>query len=143
MATIKVPYAVQSCVCGKELLRIPSGSQEIASPLVTCPKCGKIYRTDMRVEWYAYPRKWSVFIVLPLIVVVMFLVGAVMYDAVIGIMAALFGLIIGLFITMKDVFRIIKSKNRMRSAGYLDQLNQAGLITPADYAAFRAKADKP
>ena len=144
MATIKIPYTVQSCsACGKELLKIQSGTQEIGSPLVTCPNCGKVYRTDMRVEWYGYRQKWLVYGMAPFLFVVMLLVGSIVSDPVIGIMAGFIGLIIGLIMTLKEIPKIVKSKKRMRSARYLEQLRQAGLITQEDYANFRAKADKP
>lgn len=144
MASVKINYTVQSCSsCGTQLLSIPTGTQEIGSPLVTCPQCGAIYRTDMRVEWYAYRQKWTIFAMAPLLFIAMVLVGSVLYDPVIGLMAAFIGLSIGLFMSLKEVPKILKSKRRMRSAAYLEQLNTYGLISPEDYAAFRAKADLP
>ena len=143
MATIKVSYTLQRCACGRELVKVPTGGKEIGSPFVTCPRCGKNYITDLRVEWYAYPIKWLFFSIPFLIALVMLVMGFLMEDAALGVMAAIIGLILGICINLKDLFRIIKSTTRMRSAGYLERLRLAGLISPEDYTRFRNKADKP
>lgn len=144
MASIKINYTMQSCSsCGTELLSVPTGSPEIGSPLITCRHCDKTYRTNLRVEWYAYRHKWLIYGMAPLLFVTMTLFGSIMSDPVIGIMAGFLGLFIGLCMTIKEIPRIVKSKRRMRSAAYLNQLNEYALISPEDYARFRAKADKP
>lgn len=141
MAHVKMTYIVQSCPhCGKRLLKVAAGGQIIGSPLLTCKQCGRTYKTDLRTEWYNYPSKamlWA----MPLIIAgVMLLVGMVMGEPAIGVLAAIIGLIIGLCISFKDVVRMIQSKKRMRDPQYLDQLLQYGAITQSEYETFKRDA---
>ncbi|MBQ8653389.1 MAG: hypothetical protein IJ507_00495 [Clostridia bacterium] len=141
MATIRMRYMVLSCPnCHTRLLKVPAGTTIIGSPLLQCKSCGRTYRTDLREEWYKYGQKWQL-IGIPLIAAgVMLLVGALMENLAIGILAAALGFIIGLYITLKDVVRMIKSKKRMRSAAYLKQLLAYRAITPEDYERFMREA---
>ncbi len=130
MATIKMNYMVQSCpVCGKRLLKVAQGAQLIGSPLITCNHCGKTYRTDLRVEWVDYGQKWQLWGIPLLVPALMFVLGAIMANAALGIMAAILGLIIALCISGKDVVRMIKSKKRMNDPAYIQKLFEYGVIT--------------
>lgn len=141
MAHIKMTYIVQSCPrCNKKLLKVAAGSQLIGSPLLTCKTCGNTYKTDLRVEWYKYPQKWML-VGLPLIITAaMLLVGFLMGEPAVGVMAAIFGLIFGLCFTVKDLIRMINSKKRMRNAEYLAQLLLYGVISPEEYETFMREA---
>ena len=130
MATIKMNYLVQSCpICGKKLLKVAQGATLIGSPLITCSKCGKTYLTDLRVEWVDFPRKWQIWAIPLIVPSMMFVVGAIMENAALGIMAAIVGLIIALFISGKDVVRMLNSKKRMKNPEYLSKLVAYGVIT--------------
>ena len=141
MAHITMTYAVQSCPhCKIKLLKVAAGSQIIGSPLLKCKKCGNTYKTNLRVEWYKYPQKWTL-VGLPVIITAsMLLVGFLMGEPAIGVMAAIFGLIMGLGFTIKDLIRMASSKKRMRSAAYLNQLLQYNAISPEDYETFMRSA---
>lgn len=134
MASVKMQYMVQSCSkCGKKLLEVPAGGTIIGSPLITCKKCGITYRTQLRVEWYKYEPKWMVFSLPLILAALLMLVGTIMSDAAIGIMAAIFGLLIGLCISGRDIIRMLQSKKRMRDANYLRQLLQFQVIELDEY----------
>ena len=141
MAHVKMTYLVQSCPkCGKRLLKVAAGAQMIGSPLITCKGCGSTYTTDLRVEWYKYPSKWTLW-GMPLIIAgVMLLVGMLMGEPAAGIMAAIFGLILGLCMTAKDIVRMLQSTKRMRNPEYLAKLLEGGLISPDEYATFMRSA---
>ena len=141
MATIKTTYIIQSCPrCGKKLLKVAAGATLIGSPLITCKGCGRTYKTDLRQEWYDYERKAMVFVVPAILPIIMLIVGAVMENLALGVMAAIFGLIISLCFIAKDVYRIIMSKRRMRDAKYLEQLLQYNAITQREYEEFKKSA---
>ena len=129
MATIKVNYVIQSCPrCGKKLLKVAQGGVLIGSPMITCKKCGQTYKTDLRVEWDDYPAKWQVWGLPILLPVLMFVIGAIMANAALGIMAAIVGLLISLGFFIKDGIRILKSKKRMKDPAYINQLFAYGII---------------
>ena len=141
MAHIKIKETILSCPnCGRKLLKVPTGGILIGSPFVTCKKCGTTCRTDLRVEWYKYPAKKSVFVIPVLIPVAMLLTGIFMGDAAIGIMAALFGAVFGLCWLSKDLFRIFRSRKRMQDKEYLQRLLANQLISIDDYARFSQAA---
>ncbi len=141
MATIKTTYMIQSCPrCGKRLLKVAAGSTLIGSPLITCKGCGKTYKTSLREEWYEYEHKATIFIVPAIIPIGMLVVGMFMGEPAIGVMAAIFGLIIALCFLIKDGIRIIMSLRRMKDAAYLDQLLQYDAISQREYEAFKQKA---
>lgn len=137
MASIKMQYLVQSCPkCGKKLLEVPAGSTIIGSPLITCKRCGTTCHTQLQVEWYKYQPKWLVFGLPLIIAAAMLVVGALMEDLAIGIMAAILGLVIGLCTSGRDFIRMLQSRKRMRDANYLRQLLLIHEITPAEYEKF-------
>ena len=141
MATIKTTYVIQSCPrCNKQLLKVAAGSTLIGSPLITCKGCSHTYKTSLREEWYAYGHKAVIFVVPILIPVAMFAVGALMFEPELGVMAAIFGLILALCFLMKDIIRIIMSVRRMRNAAYLDKLLEYGAIAQKDYDEFKQRA---
>ena len=141
MATIKTTYIIQSCPrCGKKLLKVAAGAVLIGSPLITCKGCGRTYKTDLRQEWYDYERKAMVFVVPAILPIIMLIVGTVMENLALAVMAAIFGLIISLCFIGKDVYRIIMSKRRMRDVKYLDQLLQYNAITQREYEEFKKSA---
>ena len=131
----------QTCpYCKKRLLTVSVGSQIIGSPLITCRKCGRTYRTNLRTEWYEYPQKWTL-VGIPLIVTfTMLLTGCLMGDSAIGIITAFLALIISLCFSIKNLIRMIVSKKRMRNAKYLAQLLHYDLITSEQYENFMRKA---
>lgn len=141
MAHVKMTYVVQSCPkCGKRLLKVAAGGQIIGSPLLTCKGCGRTYKTDLRAEWYNYASKWTLWGIPLIITGTMLLVGMLMGDPAIGIMAAFFGLIFGLCMTAKDLVRMLQSKKRMRDPQYLAKLLEYGLITADEYETFMRSA---
>ena len=143
MASIKTVYVVQSCpLCKKELLRVQQGTKEIGSPLLPCPRCKITFRTDMRVEWCHYELKWFWYLLPLLLAVGMLVVGALMGELAIGIMASFLGLIIGLCMSLAKVPAIVRSKKRMKDPGYLSQLLEYKVLTKAEYDDFMAKAKK-
>lgn len=141
MASVKMAYIVQSCpYCGKQLLKVAAGSVIIGSPLITCKTCGHTYKTDLRVEWYKYPTKWTLW-GLPLIITgAMFLVGLFMGEPAVGVLAAIFGLILGLCFTIKDVIRMLQSKKRMRDPKHLEALLAYNVISQEEYDQFTKNA---
>lgn len=127
-------YVVQSCPhCGKKLLKVAAGAYIIGSPLITCKKCGGICRTALRKEWYEYPTKWTLWALPVLIAGGILLTGACMGEPAIGVMGAIFGLVLGLCFTVKDVIRMLKSKKRMRNREYLARLLMYDVISAAEY----------
>ena len=134
MATIKMQYVVQFCPkCNKRLIKIPANSVIIGSPLLTCNYCGSVYRTNLRVEWYRYEKKWLVFALPLLLAALMFVIGLFMGEPAIGVFSAIFGFIIGLCISGRDIFRMIQSKKRMRDPEYLKKLLEYGVISQIEY----------
>lgn len=140
MASVTMTYVVQSCPkCNKKLLKVAAGAYIIGSPLITCKKCGNTYRTNLRKEWYEYPTKWTLW-GLPLIITSgMLLVGLLMGEPAIGIVAAIFGLFLGLCFTIKDIVRMVKSKKRMKDPEYLAKLLLYGVISKEEYEQFMLK----
>nr|MBR4280966.1 hypothetical protein [Clostridia bacterium] len=141
MASVTMTYTVQSCPnCNKRLLKVAAGSYLIGSPLITCKKCGKTYRTDLRVEWYRYPTKWTLWAIPLIMAVGILIVGALMGEPAIGIMGAIFGLLFGLCFTIKDVVRMIRSKRRMKEPEYLAKLLLYGAVSIDEYEQFMQQA---
>lgn len=140
MASVKIPYVRQSCPkCGKKLLEVPASTTVIGSPLITCKKCKTVSHTRLRVEWYKYQPKWMVFC-LPLMLFAGGIVtGALMGDLAIGIFAGILCGMIGLFISGKDIVRMILSKKRMRDINYLRQLLLINELSLDEYNEFSAK----
>lgn len=141
MATIKTTYMIQSCPrCGRKLLKAPAGSTLIGSPLITCKGCSRTYKTSLRNEWYEYDHKATIFIVPAILPIIMLVVGMFIGEPAIGVMAAIFGLIIALCFLIKDGIRIIMSLRRMKNTAYLNQLLQYGAISQQEYENFKQKA---
>jgi len=140
MAHVKISETIQSCPrCGKKLLKVTTGAVLIGSPLITCKKCGVTYRTDLRVEWYRFPQKWTIFALPAIIAAVILLMGFLFMvkseeDILIVILVAFFGFFVGLCFTVRDVIRMLQSKRRMRDAAYLQRLLQFGVISREEYA---------
>ena len=143
MASVQMTYVVQSCPhCNKKLLKVAAGMYIIGSPLITCPKCDKTYRTDLRVEWYKYPTKWILW-AMPLIMSGSILLGGTLLgEPVIGIVGAIFGLLLGLCFTIKDIVRMVKSKKRMKNPEYLTKLLLFGVISADEYKQFNNQVSK-
>lgn len=141
MAHVTVHYTVQSCpVCHKQLLKVTTGSTIIGSPLITCKKCGRTYRTDLREEWYQYDHKWQLWAMPFIITAIGFVVGMLIEGMAIAIMASAFMFIFGLCWSLKDLIRMFKSKKRMRNPEYLAQLLVYGVLTPGEYEEFMKNA---
>lgn len=141
MSGLKVPYIVQSCPkCGKQLLKVQAGTKMIGSPLITCKKCNITYRTDLRVDWYKYEHKWSLWIAPLLIPLILLLVGTILEDFAIGIMAALFGLLFSFFLCGKELLRVVQSKKRMKNRDYLQKLLSFGAISTEEYLRLMREA---
>lgn len=139
MASVKINYTVQSCPkCDKKLLKVMTGTVLVGSPLITCKKCGDTYRTDLRVEWYKYPNKMTLFLVPLLIPVGLLLTGTIMEDLVIGIMAAILGIFISLSLVIPELIRVFRSKKRMKDKAYLQRLLLAKEISMDEYEEFTA-----
>lgn len=140
MAHYTVNYRVQSCPkCGKKLLKVQSGLVKIGSPFLDCKKCGITYVTPLRVEWYKYPTKWAIFVLPLIITAIMFVVGTIMENLVMGIACGVFGLIFGICFVMPDVFRIFQSMKRMHNPDYVKRLLLAQLISYEEYEELRMK----
>ena len=145
MADVKMAYAVQNCPkCGKKLLKVPAGGPIIGSPLLKCKRCGSIYKTDLRAEWYAYPWKKTLWIIPPLLIGGMLLFGVlfglVIDDIAIGVASSILGIVIGLCVVGREIVRMLLSKRRMRNPQYLAQLLEHGVITQSEYEAFMRDA---
>ena len=136
----KQRYIVQSCPkCNKKLLKVAAGSHRIGSPLITCKNCQIVYNTPLRVEWYKYGPKWMVFGLPFIMAAIMFIVGIMMNNIPLGIMAAVIGFCIGLCISGCDCIRIYKSKKRMRDGNYLNQLLKYNVIDQNEFGELATK----
>lgn len=144
MGSVRITYHVQSCpACNKQLLKVQAGTTLIGSPLITCKKCGRTYRTELRTEWYQYQNKWVVFIWPILLPTIFLLASLFMEDIAVGVFGALFlALPLGLVMSGKETIRIIQSKKRMRDQAYLSQLLQMRIISVDEYMELVSKASK-
>lgn len=145
MATVKVAYDIVTCPnCDTELLRIAQNGVNIGKPFLECKKCGIIISTPYQQEWYNYKGKAILFL-LPLIGFGAGLLVAPMMgeDLAIGLIAGVLCAIICAGVSISRIPAILRSKKRMRSIAYLNQLKEWNLIAPADYDRFAEKANLP
>lgn len=137
MATIKTYKMIQSCAnCKRELIRVDAGTTKIGSPLITCPHCGTVNPTKLRVEWYAYPTKW-LSLSWPIILGGGLLItGFFMGEPAVGAFAAIIGALVGLCISLSTIVRMIASMRRMRNPDYLEKLLAHGVLSEAQFMRF-------
>ena len=125
---------VQSCpICKEELIRGESDFVKIGSPLVTCCKCGRTYKTHLRTEWFRYSPKIRPFLLPLFFALAMMLMGAQggLWGAVLG---AFMGFAIGIVLfCIPNLVRISASMARMRKPEYLKELLDHELIFQFEY----------
>lgn len=137
-------YVTAKCPkCNKVLFK---GNQTITigSPLMQCPSCKTLYKCQWRREWYDYPYKGVVYWK-PLIMMLIGLAcGALTSQGNVALAVGLGALmlLIGVFMSISDIFRIRESKARMKDPKYLDQLLAMRLISEQDYLQFYRAAVK-
>ena len=125
---------VQSCpVCKEELIRGESDFIKIGSPLVTCYKCGRTYKTHLRTEWCHYSPK-----IRPFLLPLFFALGVMLMSLSKGFWGALLGALMGfgigiVFFGIPNLVRIISSIVRMRKPEYLRKLLDHGVIFQFEY----------
>lgn len=143
MASVSVPVRVQIQTCPQcktELVRVPMGGA-LGSPLVRCEKCGRVYRTILRSEWYNFSSKWKAWLAPLLFFCIPAALGMTMWDTDIrlGLMMAGLGLFMALINGIPWLKAISASKKRMRDPEYLKQLLQYNAISRENYDKFMSK----
>jgi len=133
-------FHTQNCPeCGKQLISVTTVMDDLGSPLIVCPMCGKTSYTRLRREWYNYPDKdvlWLFLLVLAIGIGAMIEGHFDPESLLFGGLMVLFVLVFGLVAAV----RIVKSKRRMRDPEYLAELLRWQIIRQEEYEYFMRNA---
>ena len=125
--------------CGSTLFE-GAPAVDIGSPIVRCPKCQCDYRNKYRVEWDAYPSKAMVYMKIPLLALIgMISASCVGGNGALVLICTLIFSIIGVFMSLSDVTKIVESKKRMKDPNHLKALLHYGVISMDEYGDYMSK----